>query len=147
MLSKKQKIKLQKGGVDVAGAAIKSGEVIGKIVLKVFGVLWHIIKYLFAICPNPDGDWRDPSTCFVGNPKDWHLAFKEKHPKAVTFNLFTGPAWRFIIMSVKITLFIALFCLGGPIVLLGGLIFLYVQVFNQIDTRIDDPTKTISELD
>ena len=46
-------------------------------------------------------------------------------------------------MCIKITLFIAVFCLGGPLVLLGGLIFLYVQIYNQLNTRTDDPKKQL----
>ena len=134
--------KIQKGGF--LETLSKSFEIIALIAFNVLRGTYYVFKYVFAICPNPDGDVFS-GTCFVGKPMDWHLAFKEKHPKATTFNLLTGPGWRLIIMCIKITLFIAVFCLGGPIVLLGGLIFLYVQIYNQLDTRIDDPTKTISD--
>ena len=84
--------KIQKGGF--VGALTKILEVVALIVVKVFTGLFYVVKYLFAICPNPDGDVMS-GTCFVGGPFDWHLAAKEKNPKATTFSLLTGPAWRF----------------------------------------------------
>ena len=133
--------KIQKGGFVRVLTSIL--EIIAKIVMAVLILLFYIVRYLFDVCPNPDGS-RSTDTCFVGSPWDWHLAAKEKNPKATTFNLLTGPGWRFIITCIKITLFIAIFCLGGPIVLLGGLIFLYTQVYSQLNTRVDNPQETIS---
>ena len=135
--------KIQKGGfVDALVDVLK---VVGNVVVAVFSGLFLAFQQLFAVCPNPDGDVKS-GTCFVGKPWDWHLSYKEKHPKAFKyeFRLLTGPAWRFLIMIIKITFFIAIFILGGPIVLLGGLIFLYTQLYSQLNKRVDDPEKTIS---
>lgn len=133
---------IQKGGW---GGLTKILDIVLIIVVKVFTGLFYVFKYLFAVCPNPDGDVFT-GTCWVGKPWDWHLAYKEKHPKAFKyeFRLLTGPAWRLLIMCIKITFFIAIFILGGPIVLLGGLIFLYTQIYSQLNTRVDDPEKTLS---
>ena len=156
MVYKKKQI--QKGGTPDTTLLQAVAGILG-IVTKVIGngflkVIWR----LFHICPNPDADPNaTPETCFKGKAWDWHLAFKEKHPKAATiyvgtdsktgvgeFRLLTGPAWRFLIMTIKITLAIAIFCLGGPIVLLGGILFLYTQVYRQLNTRVDDPSKTLN---
>ena len=136
--------KIQKGGVGVE-AFVEVLKVIGNIAVAIFKALFYVFKYLFAVCPNPDGDVKS-GTCFVGKPWDWHLAFKEKHPEAFKyeFRLLTGPAWRFFIIAIKIAAAIAIFCLGGPIVLLGGIIFMYTQLYYQINTRVDDPSKTLN---
>ena len=132
---------IQKGGF--VGALSKILEVVLLIAVKVVTGIFFAGKYLFAVCPNPDGDPNIPGTCFRGKAWDWHLAAKENNPKAYTFTLLTGPAWRFLIMCIKLTIMIALFCLGGPIVLLGGLIFLYTQVYDQLNKRTDDPNQTL----
>ena len=143
MISNKKNI--QKGGF--TGTLFRALELVGRIAGMVLSGLFFIGKNLFAVCPNPDGDPNIPGTCRRGKMWDWHLAFKEKHPKAFKyeFRLLTGPGWRFLIMCIKITLFIAIFCLGGPIVLLGGLIFLYTQVYNQLNKRVDDPERPLTD--
>ena len=151
MVSKKKQI--QKGGATTLLGIVLTG--ILAIVSFVVNLFVKIIWKLFHICPNPDANSIE--TCFTGGMWNWHLAFKEKHPKAVTiftgedgetgfgeFRLLTGPGWRFLIMTIKITLAIAIFCLGGPIVLLGGILFLYTQVYRQLNTRVDDPSKTLN---
>ena len=56
--------KIQKGGV--IEALSKLFEIIGIIVFNVLRNIF-VFKYIFAVCPNPDGDVFS-GTCFVGKP-------------------------------------------------------------------------------
>lgn len=138
--------KIQKGGMPGALATVLS--YISYLILRIFQGLLDIMRYLFSVCPNPDGDPNISGTCWEGKIKDWQLAYKEAGKSDSFINVillsFSGPAWRFFIMAIKIAIAIAIFCLGGPIVLLGGIIFMYTRLYSQINTRVDDPSKTLN---
>ena len=46
-----------------------------------------------------------------------------------------GLFWKFLVFSVKSALFVLIFCIGGPVVILIGIFYLYKNLFEKFGER------------
>ena len=104
----------QKGGVAMLIATI--GQTIMVIGATVISGLGKGLVDLFKIAP-ADG-WRK------GDYTDFR-------------NYFVGGLWKFLWFSVKSSLYLLIFCFGGPILMIIGIIYLYKNLFNKLQYRSD----------
>ena len=92
-----------------------------EIVVQIVIFMWGIVKLVFKICPNPDAaNWKECGNQWP-NPKNWDW----------------GSFWVYIWWCGKITIYCAIFMFGGPVIILGGLIYLYSKLFSKMKERTD----------
>ena len=98
-----------------AGAAVKILEVIGRIIYYMFMyVVKPILIWAFKIIPNSEN-------LSYTQRKKWDI----------------GTFWVYAWWCGKIAIYCSIFMIGGPIVILGGLIYLYSKLFTKMKQRTD----------
>jgi hypothetical protein len=103
---------------------------IGQFILEIVKTVLIFIKDLIKICPNDQA--TKFSECLSGswgrmaNPKKWEW----------------GGLWYYLKWCIKTVIYIIIFCLGGPVVILVGVAYLYSQLFTKLGERTDglDPS-------
>ena len=110
-----KKIYNQSGGF--IGALIQILIFIIKLVIKIFQhVIIPILKPFFRITPKI-GEMKEASN--VVNFKKWNI----------------GYFWIYAKWCIKIIIYLILFCFGGPIVMMAGIIYLYSKLGSKLAIR------------
>ena len=111
-----KKIYNQSGGFLNAFVAIL--KFIIQIVVKIFQhIILPILKVFFRIWPKTD-EMKEPSNVVNFNKK-WNI----------------GYFWIYLVWCIKVIIYLILFCFGGPIVMLAGIIYLYSKLGSKLATR------------
>lgn len=111
----------QKGGfVDTLVNILKT--ILFDIVIPVLRVFAKIIGPLFKILPKEDfSEFNRVGELLPSSNRriDW------------------GLAWKYIYWCIKTVIYLIIFCFGGPIVILIGIIYLYSSLFKKLSVRND----------
>ena len=117
---------IQYGGGPI-DAVLYLGTLIGKIVIMVGTAMMVLMKKLLKFCPAGDGpEVAEASDCFKSikwPPSEWDV----------------GLLWIYLKFCLKTIIYLIIFCFGGPIVILIGIIYLYSQLYVQLGRRTDEP--------
>lgn len=100
----------QKGGV--VGLIATIGMFIMQVVINVLAALYSFGGMFFKLYPNREYPIYDLD-------KGWEV----------------GLFWKFLAFSVKSALFVLIFCIGGPVVILIGIFYLYKNLFEKFGER------------
>ena len=100
----------QKGGV--VGLIATIGMFIMQVVINILAGLYGFAGMFFKLWPNNEYPIYDLD-------KGWEV----------------GLFWKFIAFSVKSALFVLIFCIGGPVVILIGIFYLYKNLFEKFGER------------
>lgn len=111
-----KKIYNQSGGF--LGALVQVLKFIIQIVIKIFQhVIIPILKPFFRISPKTD-EIKEPMNA-VSREK-WNI----------------GYFWIYAWWCIKVVIYLILFCFGGPIVILAGIIYLYSKLGTKLNKRV-----------
>ena len=101
----------QKGGADVLGPIMQIVNFVAKLVGKVFSGIGSVASGGFKVTPP-----MDPTT-------PWYK-FSEYE---------WGPAWIVLHYLGKAMMYLIIFVLGGPIVVIIGVIYMYMKLFKSVN--------------
>ena len=111
-----KKIYNQSGGF--LGALVQVLRFIIQTVIKIFiHIIIPILKPFFRIWPKTD-EMKEPSNV-VNFEKKWNI----------------GYFWIYATWCIKVIIYLILFCFGGPIVMLAGIIYLYSKLGSKLAIR------------
>ena len=111
-----KKIYIQSGGF--IGGFIAILKLIINIVVEIFKqIIIPILKPLFRITPKQDE---------IKETIDW-IDFEKK------WNI--GYFWIYAKWCIKVIIYLIIFCFGGPIVMLAGIIYLYSKLGSKLAIR------------
>lgn len=110
----------QKGGFP--GALVSVLSKILDIVQGIFKLLWMAIKYIFKF--EPKDNWKNFNR--VG----------ELFPSS-NERIDWGVAWQYLYWCFKTVIYLIIFCFGGPLVMLIGIIYLYSTLIKKFSIRKD----------
>ena len=111
-----KKIYNQSGGF--LGGLIAILKFILRIVVEIFKqIIIPILKPFFRIWPKTD-EMKEPDD-YVDFENKWNI----------------GYFWIYAKWCIKVIIYLILFCFGGPIVILGGIIYLYSKLGSKLAIR------------
>ena len=113
-----KKVYNQSGGAAVLAIA---GQFLVGIVTEIIKQIYEFCKWAFKLGLDKDSNWEK-------DPRKWNW----------------GSLWIYIWWCFKVTIYLILFCFGGPIVILAGIIYLYSKLGTKLTHRAKSTNSTNS---
>ena len=109
----------QSGGFP--GALVAVGNFVVGLVMKIFEALKDLLIQCFDFRPKKGEDGPEGFIDYFNLKKKWNI----------------GHFWVYIWWCIKVIIYLILFCFGGPIIMLAGIVYLYSQLGAKLSLRND----------
>ena len=109
----------QSGGF--AGALAYIGNFVVGVVMNIITALKDLLIVCFQFWPKKGENAPQGFIDYLNLKKKWNI----------------GHFWVYIWWCIKVIIYLILFCFGGPIIMLAGIVYLYSQLGGKLSLRND----------